>query len=100
MDQSEKLDNFFEISKLIYHKEVDGIAIGGEILTEELRDVLRQEAQYFERSRLWEILNATIVNESAQIALNQSTTMEHVHTGKMLYYWAKTFRKMITELSK
>ncbi len=79
---------------------MDGIEIGGELLTEDLRDVLRQEAKYFERSRLWEIVNATVINESAYMALNQSSTMEHVYTGKMLLYWAQTFRKMVTELAK
>ena len=67
---------------------------------QEMRDILQQDAKYFEKSNLWEILEATIVNECANLALIQSKEWSHIENAKMLHHWAHVFKNMIHTLAK
>lgn len=92
--------NLSEVERHILQENGGVISIGGEIITPELRSVLRDEALYMRNSRLWEIFNASIKNESADIALRQSQNWEHVLAGKQLYHWAHFLENVIHRLAK
>lgn len=100
LDQSETLVNFKEIQKKVFEQKNGTFFIGGEEVTNELRNVLREQARYIQSSNLWEIIDATVINESAELALKQSKDMENVNTAKMLYHWAHVFRNMLYVLGK
>ena len=53
-----------------------------------------------ETSQLFEIINATIMNESNELALIQSANFAHVENAKMLYHWGFVFKNMIKKLAK
>ena len=74
--------------------------IGGKEVPKELRSQLKEQATYIAESQLWEILNATIINEASNMSLMQSTNWEHIQTAKMLHHWGYVFRRMIEELKQ
>ena len=74
--------------------------IGGDEIKDVMRDVLRDEALYISRSRLWELMSDMILNEAATLSLVQATEWEHVQNAKMLYHWGHVFRNMLYTLSK
>jgi len=74
--------------------------IGGKEISKDVIETLREEAKYIERSLLWEILNATITNEAASLALHKSTEWSHIEYAKALNNWAQFFRRKIHELTR
>lgn len=74
--------------------------LGGEKITPQMRSILRDQAYYLLTSELWEVMDATIINESSNIALIQSTEFKHVENAKMLYHWGFVFKNLITKLAK
>lgn len=76
------------------------ITIGGKEIDPAMRDILREQARNFASSQLCEILNATIVNESSNMALIQSGNFNHVEVAKMLYHWNFVLQSMILALVK
>ena len=89
-----------DIESRVFTQRGADIYIGTNKLTDQERDILRGQAKYLQTSQLWEILNATIVNEAADISLRQSQNFEHVQNGKMLYHWGHVFKNLITTLAK
>lgn len=77
-----------------------GIYIGGEKVTPQLFGILKDEARYIENSRFWEMFNATIANEAAEMALNKSQDWDHVLSAKQLYYWRKVFLTILKKLAQ
>lgn len=105
MDQSEKSQpDFLDLQRHVFIESiVEGekvLKIGNEVIGEQLRQVLRDEAEYFLKSRFLEILNATIVNETVSMALIQSTDFKHVDSAKMLYHWNHVLKNMLVLLAK
>lgn len=86
-------------SKVFTHKG-DTIFIGGNAVTEQMRSLLRDQARTFQTSNLFEILDATIVNESADLALRQSANFEHVQYAKALYHWNHVLKNVVHALAK
>jgi hypothetical protein len=97
--EAENID-FSSIEKRVFTQVKDKTYIGTELVKPDVRKRLREESKYIGRSSFWEILNATIINESANMALNQSKEWEHVLTGKMLKHWGYVFRMMLKDLEK
>lgn len=82
-------------------KEVNGkIFIGSEEIKGDMRTTLREQARYVQTSQLWELMGNAIVNESANLALLQSTEWNHILTAKQLHHWGHVFRNMIHALAK
>lgn len=92
--------NFLDTEKRVFD-EINGVFyIGGEKITPEMRDVLREQANYIERSNIWEIVNATVVNEAYRLALIQSQDFNNVISAKMLHHWAFVMRSMMRKLGE
>lgn len=100
-DRSESsTPSFTDIESHVFTEHGGKVFIGKEEITEQLRSVLRDEAEYIQHSRLWEILNASIVNEAYDIALIQSKDFDAVLSAKMLHHWAHFLRNVIHSLAK
>lgn len=91
---------FLSLESHILTEHKGELYLGKEILSKEMRDVLREQARYIERSNLWEVVNATIVNESYDIALKHSKDFDEVLSAKMLHHWAFVMRKIMALLAK
>lgn len=90
---------FNEIEKRVYIKTGDKITIGGELISNELLDVLHEQAKYLQQSQIYDIITCTLANTAKNSALIHSNNFEDVMLAKMLYKWCRTFEKMIEELS-
>lgn len=99
-DQLEMSEQFNILAKRIFQDKNGKIFIGGEEITPELLDLLREQARYLETSQLYEIFKNTIINESADLALKQSQNFEHVQFAKALYHLLYVFDNMIFSLKK
>ncbi len=80
------------------------IYIGGELVTEQMRGILRDQAKTFQTTNLFEVINATIVTEASNLALLQSgksgDIKEDVRFAKALYHWNHVMKNMINALAK
>lgn len=99
-DQLETSPNFKDVESRVFTEHGGNIYIGTEKITPELRDVLREQARYLKTSQLFEILGATIINESSKLALIQSQNYEQVLSAKMLYHWKHVIDNMVYCLTK
>ncbi len=86
--------------KGIFQEMGGKVFIGGQEVSESVRSVLRDQARSFMSSQLWEIFEATIVNESGRMALLQSQNWEHVLSAKQLHHWHHVLKNIIHSLSK
>lgn len=97
MDQSV---NWVEVEKQVFYKAKNGdIYIGGHKISAELKATLKDQARNFRTTNLFDIFNATIINESSNIALIQSTDFAHVECAKMLFHWNFVLKNMIDDLA-
>lgn len=96
-EQSEQFNN---LAKRIFTEDKGKIFIGGEEIKVDVLDVLREQARYLSTSQLYEILKATIINESAELALKQSKNFEQVQFAKALYHILYVLDNMILKLKK
>lgn len=100
-EKLEKLPNLAEIGKRVFHKAKDGsISVGGVVLSNEMRDLLREQANYLQTSQLWEILNASAANEAIDVSLIQSENFEHVQFAKALWHWSTFMRNIVLMLGR
>lgn len=99
-DQSERLPSFTEVQAHVFAERGGKVFIGGVEVTPQLRSTLRDEAEYLQHSRLWEILNASLTNEAYDIALRQAVDMELVNFGKSIHHVAHFIRNVIHILAK
>lgn len=97
---TESSTDFIEISKKVFNQIGDDVYIGGVKVTPVMRTLLRDQAKQLQTSQLWELLHSTIVNESADLALKQSTSWDHVLSAKQLYHWQHVLKNMIFVLAK
>ncbi len=98
-NNEQKVD-FAELSKRVFHPQDNGLVfIGGEILSDQQRALLKDQATNFLTTQLWEVISATLRNEAATLALKKSTTWDHVTFAKALDYVESTVEKMLITLS-
>ena len=83
----------------LYRETPNGLYIGHNKIDDNFRRVLKDEANYILRSRIWEVLNDTVANEAAQLALQHSLNWEHVLSAKQLYYWQQAMSKIMQKLA-
>lgn len=96
----EKLPNYSEIQKRIYQKTNRGPKIGGILLTADLRNLYREQAEYIAKSQLWDVITASIADECINLALIQSKNFEHVDFAKALWHWSTFMREVMADLSR
>lgn len=97
---TDQLPNFNTIEASVFSVTKAGdIYIGREKIKPELKEALREQSRYLLSSQLYEILRATIINESAQLALIQSTEWNHVVSAKMLRHWHFVLENMLKQLT-
>lgn len=66
----------------------------------QIRSLLRDEAKNLQNTRLWEILNASVINEAYNLALIQSKDFNNVQFAKALKHWNHFMLNAIYLLSK
>jgi hypothetical protein len=98
-EKLETLPDLSEIEKRVFSNK-GGISIGRVALTDEMRNLLREQANYLQSSQLWEILNASAANEAVNLALIQSEDFEHVKFAKALWHWSTFMRNIVLILGK
>jgi len=91
--------DFIVLEKKIFRQEGEKIYIGGILITEQMRSLLRDQAKNFQTTNLFEIISSTVTNEASNLLL-QSSTLEHLQYGKALHYWNKILIKTINALAK
>lgn len=96
----DQFPTFLDIQQRVFTQVGDDVYIGTTKIDPALRSLLRDEAKYIQQSRLWEILNASVMNESYTLALNQSQNWENVQFAKGMYQWAKYMINVLHLLSK
>lgn len=96
----DQLQQFNNLAKRIFSVDpkTGKIYIGGEEATKEMLELLKEQSRYLETSQLYEIFKATIINESADLALKQSQNFEQVQFAKALYHLLYVFDNMILSL--
>lgn len=100
--QLETLDSpdFKTLESRVFTASGGKVFIGGEEVTEQLLSTLKDEAKYISKSRFYEVFSATVTNESANMALIQSTEWGHIETAKMLHHLGHVLNNMLYTLSK
>lgn len=100
-DQLERsLPSFTDIQDHVFKASGGIIHIGGEQIKDDLRSILRDEAEYIEKSHLWEILNASVTNEAYILALLQSEDFESVRFAKAMHHWSHFMRNVLHILAQ
>lgn len=99
-DRSEKLPDFASIEARVFTEFKGDIYLGREKVSDDLRGVLRDEAEYFLRSRLWEVIQASIEQEAINLALIQSAQWDHVLSAKQLHHYRHFVNNVIHKLAK
>lgn len=92
--------NFKNTEDRVFTTVGDKVYIGKELVTPQMRDILRDQARYLKTTNLLEIIDATITNEAANLALIQSANFDHVQYAKALHHWNHVLKNMIHALSK
>jgi hypothetical protein len=95
-----ELPDFKTLESKVFTIAGDKVYIGRELVTQQMRDVLRDQARYLKTTNLLEILDATITNEAANLALIQSANFDHVQYAKALHHWNHVLKNMIHALAK
>lgn len=90
--------DFVALSKRVFDSKE--LTIGGEEISKEMRDMFREEAKYIVSSHIWEVINATAINEAGTLALKNSLNFDHVQFAKGLDYWNTLVVKILTALAK
>lgn len=100
LDQSENSTKFLDFQSFVFDEKGGDIYIGGEKIPENIRSVLRDEAENLKTTRIWEIMNASILNEAYNLALIQSKNFDEVQFAKALKHWSHFMINVIYNLSK
>ncbi len=96
----DQLPHFLDVESRVFTKVGENIYIGRDKVDATLRSVLRDEAKNLQTTRLWEILNASVINEAYLWALDLSKDMELVTSAKMLKHWSFKMMEIIALLAK
>lgn len=101
-DQLQRVD-FTKAEDFVFKEEKGKFYIGGELVQPHVLSVLKDQAQYFVKSQLLELLDATCKNEAANIAVIQSGNsgdiVRDVMSAKMLHHWNFVLQNMIIKLA-
>ncbi len=92
--------SYTEIQDHVFSVRKDGLYLGGNKIEPTLRSLLKDDAETIKNSRLWEILNASLLNEAFDLALIQSTDFEQVQFAKALKHAQHFILNVIFILSK
>lgn len=91
--------SFTSLGSKVYYQRDNKIYLGKELLIEPMKGMLRDEARFLKNSNLYEVLNATVINEAFNLSM-QAANHDHTEYAKALYYWNTIFQKTINGLSK
>lgn len=81
-------------------REYKGKYYLGELeMTSQELDILKRDADYFLKTRLFEVLNKTITDEAYAMSLISSQEWDHVLSAKMLHHWNFVLVNMLIKLS-
>lgn len=94
------IPSFISLEEKVFREDKGKIYIGREEITPEMRDLLREQARYIKDSKLWEIMNSTIINEAYTHSLINSLDFEAVKSAKMLHHWSFVMQNIIYKLTK
>jgi len=100
LEDLEELPKFLDLESRVLTVVGNNIYIGKDKVDPILRGLLRDEAKSLQTTRLWEILNASVINEAYNLALLQSKNFEEVVSAKMLKHWSFFMLNMMTVLTK
>ena len=92
--------NFDALSKGIFSEKGNVLFIGGEPIKSEIKEVLKDQAEYLKTSQLYEILLATLKNEAGNLALIQSKDWDNVLYAKAMHHNIYVFENLIKCLTK
>lgn len=98
--QDDPLPDFSRVEARVLTFKAGRVFVGGVEVTDQLRDVLRDQARYLETSQLWEMFNASLLHEAADLALVQSKEWDHVLAAKMLRHYQHYFQNVIHALAQ
>jgi hypothetical protein len=91
----EPLPDFSQVEARVLAFKAGRVFVGREEVTGQLRDILRDQAEYMLTSQLWELFNASLLHEAADMALVQSKDWDHVLAAKMLRHYQHYFQNVI-----
>lgn len=101
---TEELGVYSDFEQKVFREVGGKIFIGQFEVTDQIRGILRDQAENFLTTQLWEILHASIVNEAYELALKQSgksgDIVKDVQFAKALHHWAHFMRNVIVKLAK
>jgi len=98
--EQDLLVDLVKLEKNIFEAKNGKIFIGREEIKPELLDVLRTQAHNFKTSELYDTFHATLLNESYDLALNQSQNWDHVQFAKALKHMVFVLDNMLLKLKK
>ena len=105
--ESSQLPSFIDIESRVFYqgKNRDGslngkIYLGKEEINDAMRSALRDDAKMILSSRLWEVLNASVLNEAYTLALIKSQNYDHVEFAKALHHWLHFMKNVMFVLEK
>ncbi len=99
-DQSDILPKFLDVESRVFTVQGKDIYIGKEKIQPQIRSLLRDEAEVLKNTRLWEILNASVINEAYFLALDKSEDFKHVRFAKAMKHWSFFMMNVIHLLAK
>lgn len=100
ISNQDRLEEYLKISNRIFTEKNGDIYIGGEKISIQIRELLRDQSKNFQTTQLWEILYASILNEAYNLALAQSQNFDHVQFAKALAHWNKFVKEVLVKLAK
>lgn len=95
------MDNLIDLEKKIFRVQpkTKKIFIGNEEIKPEILEILKEQARYIKTSQFYDILHATLINESAKIGWEQEND-KAAQFGKALKYVDTILGNMLKGLSK
>jgi len=99
-DQLEESPKFLDLESRVFSVINGKMYIGREEIPPTLRSLLRDEAVNIQATRLWEIMNASVINEAYNHALLSSTDFNQVQFAKALKHWSHFMINVMHLLSK
>lgn len=100
LQNQDQSPTFLDTESRVFSVQNGKIYVGKEQVNEVLLSLLRDEAMNLKTTRLWEILNASILNEAYHLALIQSNDFEQVQFAKALKHWSFFMENVLHTLTK
>lgn len=79
---------------------VASVKIGGDEITSQLAQSLKEEARTLKRMYLWQVINASLAEQARQVMFNKSQSWEDMKTGKDILYTTNMQQKWVEGLEK